>query len=547
MDTPSVHDGTYWQQVRHSYIDKNDLLYAHSANADGGRYYYCDPAAFYRFIFPQGFLESPGVQIDWTEPGGGRPNAIVVEITNGAWVEQKELGDDGERIERPIIRRHMLTDDLDGIYDAEDGGFGEVERLVRHSIDENTTMFVAPVSYFGKARKACNARFLHAFTVDLDGVGAEQLQNLLKQIDNGHPWPRNAATLRFSLPQPSAIVNSGTGLHLYYVLDEPIPLVPKVIPFLQEIKRQMIDYIWNSYTSTIEQRQYQGIYQSFRMVGTPTKLDGHGRDAKLVDKYVTVAFRYEQPAGTPWKVTLEYILEFIGAQTDQKTVDALDELKRTAGRTPMERAKKLWPEWYQRRVVSGAPRGRWTANRALYDWWFRQISDIKKVTYHHRYWCIRELAAYADKCGVSEEELERDAFGLVERYDTLTESPDNHFTADDVAAALDGYGDGVIHRHSKDGIRRRTQIQFPDNKRNGRTQAQHMAVMRAIQNVTDPDGTWRNRSGRPVGSGTKKDEVLSFAREHPGMSHAQMARELGISRSTVIKWLKESEGQGDVR
>jgi hypothetical protein len=534
------HDADYWLQMRRSYIEKNNILFSRGADADGGRYYYCDFATFYRFIFPEGFLECPGAQVDWTEPGGGHPNAIVIEITNDTKTVTTKKGDE---VERPVVRRYMLTDDLDGIHSCGRGELGELENLVDRSIAMNTTMFVAPVSYFGKERYARNARFLHAFTVDLDGVGVEQLRNLLKQIDNGHG---GRVMSRSALPQPSAIVNSGTGMHLYYVLDHPIPLVPKVIPFLQEVKRLLIDHIWNAFTSTIEERQYQGIFQSFRMVGTPTKLNGHGEDAKRDGKYETVAFRYEQPVGNPWRVSLDYLIDYIGIATNKKTVDALEVLRKTGGRTPIEKAKELWPEWYERRVVNGAPRGRWTANRAVYDWWLGLISDTSNVTYHHRYWCIRELAAYADKCGVSEEELEEDAYSLVELYDKLTESPDNHFTADDVAAALDGYGDGVIHRHSTDGIRRRTQIQFQDNKRNGRKQAQHMAVMRAIQAVTDPDGSWRNMSGRPVGSGTKKDVVQNFAREHPDMSHAQMARELGVSRPTVIKWLKEVEEKRDV-
>lgn len=523
--------------MRRSYVEKNDILFSRGADADGGCYFYCDYATFYRFIFPEGFLEQPGVQIDWTEPGGGRPNAIVIEISNDMRTVTTRNGDE---IERPVVHRYMLTDDLDGLHSGEDGELGELEVLVDRSIAKNTTMFVAPVSYFGKARLAKNARFLHAFTVDLDGVGVEQLKNLLKQIDNGHA-DRGGLLSRASLPQPSAIVNSGTGMHLYYVLDQPIPLIPGVIPFLQEVKRLLTDHIWNAFTSTIEERQYQGIYQSFRMVGTPTKLNGHGEDAKRNSKYETVAFRYELPVGKPWTVSLDYLLEYIGIATNKKTVEVLEELRRTGGRTPIEKAKELWPEWYGRRVVNNAPRGRWTANRAVYDWWLAMISDTSNVKIHHRYWCIRELAAYADKCGVSEDELEEDAYGLVELYDTLTESPDNHFTADDVAAALDGYGDGVIHRHSTDGIRRRTQIQFDNNKRNGRSREQHLAVMRAIQAVTDPDGSWRNRSGRPV----KREEVQAFAREHPDMSHAQMARELGVSRPTVIKWTKDSKEKGD--
>ena len=39
-------------------------------------------------------------------------------------------------------------------------------------------------------------------------------------------------------------MNSGTGFHLYYVLDQPIPLIPRIVPFVQEIKAMLTDYIW---------------------------------------------------------------------------------------------------------------------------------------------------------------------------------------------------------------------------------------------------------------------------------------------------------------
>ena len=537
-----VRDGKYWQRMRQSYIEKNEMLYGADL-CDVGGLFYCDAASFYRFIFPDGFLEDPGRQIDWDEPGGGRPNAIVIEITN----DKATTTRGGRVVERRIPRRHMLTDNLDGgwelgsdgswrrVEDEVDPEKSEVARILETSNVENTSVFVAPVSYFGKARYARNARFLHAFTVDLDGVGPEQLSNLLKQIRNGHD---PSVPVTASLPQPSAIVNSGTGLHLYYVLDEPIPLIPSVVPFLQQVKHCLVDLVWTSWTSTIEDRQYQGIFQSFRMVGTPTKLNGEGRGAKRT-KYTVTAFRYEEPVGKPWKVSLDYILSFVKVHVDKGAMEEIQRLRSTGGRVPIERAKELWPDWYQRRIVEGKLPGRWYAKRDVYDWWLAKISDPGQVTYHHRYWCIRELAAYADKCGIPEKELEADAYGLVRLYDSLTEEPNNHFTPDDVAAALEGYGDGRIHRHSIEGITRRTMIPIERNKRNGRKQAVHLKRARAVQEIDDLDnGTdWRDGNGRKP----KADMVRRFAAEHPGMNHSQIARELGVSRPTVIKWLKDEE------
>ena len=52
----------------------------------------------------------------------------------------------------------------------------------------------------------------------------------------------------------------------------------------------------------------------------------------------------------------------------------------------------------------------------------------------------------------------------------------------------------------------------------------------------------KNPEGRPKGSGTKAETIRQFAQDHPGMNHSQIARALGVSRPTVIKWLG---GQGD--
>ena len=46
---------------------------------------------------------------------------------------------------------------------------------------------------------------------------------------------------------------------------------------------------------------------------------------------------------------------------------------------------------------------------------------IEKISAGHRYFGIMALAIYAKKCGISYEELERDAFGFLEILDNRTE------------------------------------------------------------------------------------------------------------------------------
>ena len=111
-----------------------------------------------------------------------------------------------------------------------------------------------------------------------------QLRDTLHQMNND------------ILPQATFVVNSGTGLHLYYVLQEPIPMYPYNQKCLKELKYSLTRQIWNRYTSTIKEPQVQGILQGFRVVGSGSKL---GRE------YPVTAYRLGG------RVTLEELLEFI--------------------------------------------------------------------------------------------------------------------------------------------------------------------------------------------------------------------------------------------
>ena len=100
--------------------------------------------------------------------------------------------------------RYTITDDLD-----------EVERVTM----TDDFCLCSPISYAGKRRVAKNARMLYAIAVDVDKLRYSKsglpygLLSLWKQVEKA----------KF-LPRPTFIVSSGTGLHLYYVLQNPIPL-----------------------------------------------------------------------------------------------------------------------------------------------------------------------------------------------------------------------------------------------------------------------------------------------------------------------------------
>lgn len=432
---------------------------------------------FYRDLFPEGTL-----QRGRTARRGEYPAVAVVVRPEGNL-------------------RYTVTDDLaavDEIVDAAQPG---------------DLCVLSPVSYAGMSQRKSMAHALHALVFDLDGLKVvEGKPKGLEQIEYQFGAILDTAAANFALPRPTYIVSSGTGLHLYYMLDEPLVLWPAVLDAVEAYRAALTRKMWSRYSTDLwDSVQYEGTTQGFRMVGTPVKPHaGPG---------VVRAFR------TGGKVSVGYMDGFVSEEARIGAQNPSD------GRTPMARAQEMWPEWHRKRIVEGVPRATWRPKRDLYDWWVRRVAA--EGSPGHRYNCIVALAAYARKCGVPRDELARDAMelrGLLDRRD-----PGNPFTEQDVRDALTAYRPGMV-TYPIDEIVRRSGIPIEKNKRNFRKQEVHLMGARAIQEINDRvNGTnWRDGNGRKP----KSDEVREYAMEHPGESHSQIARALGVSRTTVVKWLK---------
>lgn len=419
---------------------------------------------FYRDIFPIGELEEKGVY------EVGKYAGIAVTVKKGA----------------DRTKRYTVTDDLDVISDmAETDDF----------------CLMSPISYAGKSRKSQNARFMYALAIDLDGIETlNQWQFLMTQIERGHEM------LRFvwGLPKPTYLVSSGTGIHIYYVFEKPVPMFKNIVEQLEVLKRRLTWQAWTQGASSLHDNvQYESLFQGFRVVGTITKTGGRCR-----------AFK------TGEKVTVEYLNKYVPEEYRVKSFAYKSDLS-------LEKAKEKYPEWYQRRVVENRPKQTWKCKKDLYNWWIRKLSGGAEQG--HRYWCIMTLATYAKKCSVSREELERDAYGLI----PLMNTKGDKFTEDDVMHALEAFSDSYI-TYPIDTIVNRTGIPIEKNKRNGRKQEQHIKIMNAIRDIEHPNGEWRNKEGRP----DKKKIVEEWQKANPGGKKIDCERATGLSRHTVLKWWK---------
>lgn len=431
----------------------------------------------YRFLFPSGVLQEAGAK------GDGKACGIV------RWRDRREKS-------RKRFVRKFVFDDLSAIEEV----FGTPE------------CFMPLCSFVGKRATVENARWCHGIAIDLDYVGITQLGDFLHQARTGYYFPL-----------PNFVVNSGTGLHVYYAFERPIALTEQSVHALNELKKNVVNLVWNKYTSMDPHKQVQGIVQGYRVPGTQTKL---GKD------YPVTAFKMSDERVAP--SSFEPFLPF----WDRDLAPLFAKL-----RTPIGEARELWPEWYQKRIVDGIPRsktpGKWHIKRDLFDWWVRTMDGGARDG--NRYACLKALAAYAVKCDVPEDEVRDLAEEMLPWLDSLTKTEANHFTREDMEDAMRaGFNSArSMERYPIKEVERTTGIQIPRNKRNGRKQAVHLMGARAIQEINDKvNGTnWRAGNGRKP----KRDLVRNYAAEHPEANHSEIARALGVSRPTVIKWLKDGQ------
>lgn len=385
---------------------------------------------------------------------------------------------------------------------------GELGTLVwedRHFLEGETRRLtiLSPVSYAGNRRTSENARFLYALVVEIDNLRVDDQGNQVGLADLLHQMEKGL------LPQATYIVASGNGVHLYYKFVKPIPCFKNIKKSLWAYKKALTKKLWNRYVTTDHQEekiQYESVFQGFRMVGTQTKAGDTCDAFRLGDQ-----------------VTIEYMNEFV-AKKSRMDIAYKSELTRA-------KAKELYPEWYQKRIVEGdQTRGHWVCKRALYDWWRDRLHY--EVVVGHRYYCLMCLAIYAIKCNIPYEELEKDAYSFLDMFDAMSVSEKNPFRIEDVEAALDIYrskGDG-LYTYPITYIEKHSGMTMPRNKRNGRTQAKHLEIARHNRDVDNDN--WREGNGRK----SLHAQVQGWRAAHPDGRKSDCIRDLGISKPTCYKW-----------
>lgn len=383
-----------------------------------------------------------------------------------------------------------------------------------------------PATFVGRNNWNRNARYLYAIAIDLDGVTPEKLEGFFRMIAKPEYYPT-----------PNIIVNSGHGLHLYYLLAEPVALYNVAIwKSLTKFKHNLTAVVWRPESSTIPkaQIQYQPILQAFRLPGTLTKF------GEVITAWECLGVR-------------PYTIEELNSVLLGSYALTEDEIRTIKGypynpnKITLEEAKRRYPEWYQNRVVEKKRVGKtWHLNRAVYDWWRGRLREGHNNLVGHRYWSIMVLFVYASKCRIPFDEAMEDAMEFLEPFDERTTDEGNHFTEEDIKAASKAYHDNSCKFPIKK-IEALTLFRIDSpSRRNGLTQGEHLEIARAIRDIKVRQkglSKWDEKNGRPKGSVvTEKDSpqakiVQQWRSANPDSKNkSQCARETGLSRPTVRKW-----------
>lgn len=363
-----------------------------------------------------------------------------------------------------------------------------IEDALEQSKDRNDVL-MGGCTYFNNWISKKSAKDIYTFIIDMDNVYSGTLLNALRQ-----DWRTASGEV---LPMPTYIVNSGTGLHLYFVLTEPIPNYKVTTESLDKLYRALA--IQQTTKRVYLHKQVQWFGQDFRMAGGLNK--------------------YE------WKNTVFKV----GEKWD------IDELGKAVGLKDVhftrygEKRTKSVTEKKQRKNRKG-----WRSNRAFYDYAVRTCRD--KTREGNRYTSMCALSVIAWKCNVSQEELEKDLLSLLPDYN---KGATRQIKEKEIYSAMKMYNDKAMLTQ-RESLENWQGWEYKPIKRNGRKREVHLTIARATRDILHPDG-WRNTEGRP----SKAKLVEEWIACHPNGTKTECHKDTNIDPKTIRKWWNPEKVERD--
>ena len=388
---------------------------------------------------------------------------------------------------------------------------------------------ISPCLFYANWRKKRLLNYVSAFVLDIDKLRPWHLQRFIRLFEEGR------------LLMPTFIANSGSGVHFYYLLDKML----RCDSNYHEAENQIAEEVYKGlYNEIIKKERWSDaqmhwIGQDYRVVNSRTKLNQISRIYKVGETY-----------------TIEQLMKYFGIKIDRSRRYASKKMVKYAGNIARDlkldppdytNAKETYAfikthkdEAYQFREkrreerAKKAAKGKKSVKRPV-TWYKNTLAYMQDHTQPgHRFSAMKALAIIGFKESVPREVFIEDIEELSEYWSTFNWKGD-HFNKKNVEAIIRLFdGASKYSNTTSEVLEQWLGYEFKriGNKRNGRSQEQHIKVMNAIRDVEYPEGNWRNKKGAP----TKQEIILEWRKNNPDGKKIDCERATGLSRHTVLKW-----------
>lgn len=423
-----------------------------------------------------------------------KKNMILEQF--GEWVDAETLYEDIYGDLEQVVPVVFIDEDEDTKHMVK----MSVDEAIDQAVDRNDIL-LGGSTYFKNFVSKTTAKDVHALIIDMDNVWAGVLQPALQ-----NDWNEDDK----ELPKPTYIVNSGTGLHLYFLFDEPIPHYVCNSEKIDQLYRRLA--VQQTTSRIYLQKQVQWFGQDFRMAGSLNKYNWRNEVFRVGEKWDID--RLAQAVG----MEDTHFVRYGEPRTRQ-----LVKRERTKNRTK---------------------RKGWRCNQGFYDYTLERCRNETKEG--NRYMSFCALTVIAWKCNVPISKVEQDLKGLIPKYN---KGAKRQITEKEIEHALRMYNEKAMltqrerlqdwigweykpqtNRHYGKQVFKRKKSQEARDKglKNTNLEVRGWAVRDAMY----PDGEWRNKDGAP----SKQEEVRAWRQLHPDGKPKDCMADTGISKNTVYRW-----------
>lgn len=331
-------------------------------------------------------------------------------------------------------------------------------------------LYIPPCDFFNGVYRAACLKKIYALILDLDYLDPDTLARLIKQIDAG------------TKPQPSMIVNSGSGIHLYFSFAAPVDAYKLRLPTL----RAMLTKVGDLYSSYGKLDRHP-LTQAFRPVGSLTKL------GDIATGFIV---------GQQWDA-LE-LAEKIGVR-----IEGWQHVKKPAETgTPAPAKKPAKPK------VAFMP----NAKRKLFAYCGERI--FTHTDLGNRYKALFGLAIVGYKTHTPRAEVIAEMESLIKIWNR--KHPEKPVEMREIDKAMEGYSQKFLMVRSAT-LEEYFGWQFERKiPRKGRTQEKHLVRARAVRNA--------------LMKVEKQQTIEEYVEKNPTASLRQIERETGIAYRAIKKY-----------